>query len=443
MSTERSDLKPKVGFYTLGCKVNQYDTEAIKTVFEQSGYDIVAFEDIADVYVVNTCTVTAMADKKSRQILRRAKKRNPRAVVVATGCYSQTTSDEITCMPEVDVVAGTTDRARLPELVQTAREKGRPAVCVSDFHEGLQFEEIGLSHIHDRARATIKIQEGCEQYCSYCRIPYSRGPVRSRNIEAIVAEVSRLAALEIKEIVLTGIHLGAYGIDFSGQHDLADVLKELHGISGIQRIRLSSIEPMEVTPELIDILANHPKLCRHLHMPLQSGDDEILRLMNRNYTVGQYRDVVQKVRERIPDVGITTDVMVGFPGEDEEHFCNTLQTVEDIGFNRVHVFKYSKRVGTPAYDFPHQVGARTKHERSEKLISLGTRLSREFGERFIGRKLEVLFEEYAEGNIGTGYSDNYIKVMCETSEDIVGRIVPIEITEAKDEYVFGMVQNPF
>jgi threonylcarbamoyladenosine tRNA methylthiotransferase MtaB len=439
MSTERSDLKPKVGFYTLGCKVNQYDTEALKTVFKQSGYDIVAFEDIADVYVVNTCTVTAMADKKSRQVLRRAKKRNPSAIIVATGCYSQTASDKLAHMPEVDVVAGTIGRARLPELVQTVRDKRCPAIFVSDFHEGLQFEEIGISHIDNRVRATIKIQEGCEQYCSYCRIPYARGPIRSRELEDIVVEVSRLAILGVKEIVLTGIHLGTYGTDFNSPCSLADVLKELHSIGDIQRIRLSSIEPMEVTPELIDIFADYPKLCRHLHMPLQSGDNEILRLMNRDYTVVDYKGVVQQVRDRIPDVGITTDIMVGFPGESDERFYNTLQTVQDIRFSRVHVFKYSKRAGTPAYDFPHQVGAQTKHERSEKLISTGMRLAREFSEHFTGKKLQVLFEEYTEENIATGYSDNYIKVMCETSRDVVGRIVPVEITEVKDDHVFGVV----
>lgn len=432
-------MKPRVAFYTLGCKVNQYDTEAMKKVFEESGYEIVAFDDMADVYVVNTCTVTAMADKKSRQILRRAKKRNPEGIIVATGCYSQTAPEKIQAMPEVDVVAGTIDRAKLPELVQSVREKTDQAVGVFDFSHGLQFEEIGLSHIDNRTRATIKIQDGCEQYCSYCKIPYARGPIRSRNIEDIVAEVSSLAELGIKEVVLTGIHLGAYGVDFGGKYDIADVLKELHPIEGLQRIRLSSIEPMEVTPRLIDMLADYPKLCRHLHMPLQSGDDEILKLMNRNYTGADYRRVVERIRDRIPDIGITTDVMVGFPGEDEERFHNTYQMVEEIGFSRIHVFQYSKRFGTPAYHFPNQVDAKTKHERSEKLISRGKKLFRDFAERFMGKRLEVLFEEYVEGNIGTGYTDNYIKVMCEIPEDLIGEIVSVEITDIEDDCVCGAV----
>jgi threonylcarbamoyladenosine tRNA methylthiotransferase MtaB len=439
MNSERYDLKPKVGFYTLGCKVNQYDTEAIKRIFKESGYDIVDFEDVADVYVVNTCTVTAMADKKSRQILRRAKKRNVRAIVVATGCYSQIVPEKVMEIPEVDVVAGTKCRDRLPELVRMVQEKGYPVINVSDFCTGLEFEEIGVSHINERLRATIKIQEGCEQYCSYCIVPYVRGPVRSRSLESIVEEVLRLTRFGINEIVLAGIHLGAYGVDFGLQCNLCDVIKELHRIDDVRRIRLSSIEPMEVTEELVSMFSAYPKLCRHLHMPLQSGDDEILKFMNRNYTVKDYMDVVGKVRHQVPDIGITTDVMTGFPGEKEKHFSNTMKTIEEIGFSRLHVFKYSRRPGTPAYDFPEQVGARIKHERSEKLIVLGRKLADEFIKHFIGRKLDVLFEEYVEGNIATGYSDNYIKVMCRISEDMIGKIVSVEITEAKDGYAFGVV----
>ncbi len=428
----------KAAFFTVGCKVNQYDTESLKEVFRQKGYEIVDFSRTAHVYVVNTCTVTSMADKKSRQHMRQAKRRNPKAIIVATGCYSQTAADTLKSMDEVDIVTGTLDRKKIPALIEKFQGGEGPIVDVTSHDKDCSFEDIGISEFQGRTRAFIKIQDGCRQFCSYCRIPYVRGPLRSRNLISILNEVEKVARAGYKEVVLTGIHVGSYGIDFNKELKVADVLREINNVDGIERIRLSSIEPMEVDDDLIDVIARYPKICRHLHIPLQSGDDYILGLMNRNYTISQYMGIISKVRDKISMAGITTDIMVGFPGEEDKHFRNTLNAVKAMEFSKIHVFKYSKRKGTKAFTFPNQVSSDVKSKRSEELIKIGKSLAQKFYAQYKGHRVEVLFES-RDKEMVTGYTDNYIPIRCRTDEDICGQIRDVNLIQVEDDYVIGVL----
>ncbi|AZR73169.1 tRNA (N(6)-L-threonylcarbamoyladenosine(37)-C(2))-methylthiotransferase MtaB [Anoxybacter fermentans] len=423
----------KVAFNTLGCKVNQYDTESMMKLFEEAGYEIVDFKDKADVYVINTCTVTHEGARKSRQMARQAKRRNPESIVAVVGCYAQVAPDEVIKIDGVDLVVGTKSRNELVELVEKAKETDLPLNCVEAMEEKEEFEELPVEEFKGRTRAVIKVEDGCNQYCSYCIIPYARGPVRSRRPGNAVKEIQTLVQVGVKEVVLTGIHLGAYGQDLGPDMNLVELIKMLIKIEGLERIRLSSIEITEVDDEMIDLLANEPKFCPHLHLPLQSGSDTILKAMNRPYTTEEFASVVEKIRSRVPDIAITTDVMVGFPGETDELFEETYRFIEKIGFSQLHVFKYSIRQGTPAAKMKNQVSHQVKNVRSEKLRLLGERLTLEYNQKFLNKVLPVLIEEERDQSTGmlTGVTPNYIRVYIdEESNKVKGKILPVKLVKS-------------
>lgn len=436
----------RVSFHTLGCKVNQYDTAALKERFRAAGYTVVPWQEEADVYVINSCTVTGVGEQKSRQAVRRARRLNPRAVVVLTGCYPQSDPRRAEELEGVSVVVGTRDQGRILDLVERAlaeKERGgEPFFSAVLPHEpGEEFEECGLVPLHERTRAVLKVQEGCEQFCSYCRVPYARGPERSRSPEKVVAEARAALDSGFQELVLTGINLGAYGRDLKGRwagFTLAGLVRHLlKELPELRRLRLSSVEPTEITPEIIEVLAEEQRVCRHLHIPLQSGSDAILRRMNRRYRSDEYARLVGVVRERLPELALTTDVMVGFPGEREEDFAATQRLVEELAFSRLHVFRYSRRPGTPAAGFPDQVPERVKEERSRILIELGERLSRRFQERFLGRVCTVLFEESPRPGWQEGLTEHYIRVAVKTEQNLTGRLCPVLLKESRGSEVMG------
>ncbi len=430
----------KVAFHTLGCKVNQYETEAMAELFEKNGYKVVHEDEIADVYVINTCTITNLGDRKSRQFIRRAKNNNPDAVVAVVGCYAQTASEEIMSIDEVDIVIGTKDRNRIVELSNKVRASKEKINIVTDIMKQHEFEEMVIDNIEGKTRAFLKIQEGCNQFCSYCIIPYARGPIRSRKLENILTEVAKLAQNGFKEVVLTGIHVASYGKDM-GEIRLIDVIESVHQVPGIERIRLSSIEPTIMTREFLDRLIKLPKVCDHFHLSLQSGSDTVLKRMNRKYTTELYREIVDLIREYMPNVGITTDIIVGFPGETEEEFSETCRFVEEIGFSRIHVFPYSPRKGTPAAKYKNQLPGDIKHQRSRELIKLGEKNTKKFNEKFIGAKLDVLFEEQSKSNPDyiEGYTTNYIRVLAKGDPSFEGKILAVELEKIQNENMVGKI----
>ncbi|MCT4605284.1 MAG: tRNA (N(6)-L-threonylcarbamoyladenosine(37)-C(2))-methylthiotransferase MtaB [Marinisporobacter sp.] len=432
----------KVAFYTLGCKVNQYETEAMGEMFEKKGYEIVDSTELADVYVINTCTVTNLGDRKSRQFIRRAKRKNPKAVIAVVGCYSQTSPEEVSSIEGVNIVLGTNDRKKIVEYVEGIQEEDEKINAVGNIMEIEEFEEMTIGEIKGKTRAYLKIQEGCNQYCTYCIIPYARGPIRSRREEDIVKEVQRLAKNGFKEIVLTGIHVASYGKDLENT-SLLDVILKVHQVNGIERIRLSSIEPTIMTEDFVRTLAGLKKVCSHFHLSLQSGCDETLNRMNRKYTTREYKLIVERIRKYIPDVSITTDIMVGFPGETEEEFEKTMKFVEEIGFGQVHVFKYSKRKGTPAAKFENQVSPQVKNMRSERLINLTKESLIEYHKKFLDTQRTVLFEKESNEMEGhyEGLTDNYIRVFCPAKENIEGKIVKVILDQLSGEAMIGKIAN--
>ncbi|HWR38113.1 MAG TPA: tRNA (N(6)-L-threonylcarbamoyladenosine(37)-C(2))-methylthiotransferase MtaB [Patescibacteria group bacterium] len=420
---------PNVAFTTLGCKVNQYETESLTGLFLQSRYQVVDFEEVADVYVINTCSVTHLGEKKSRQLIRRAARRNPAAVIAVTGCYAQVSPEQVAALPEVDVIIGTQNRQRIVELVEAAVTQHRQVNIVSDIGEATAFEELSQIVSPDRTRAFLKIQDGCENFCTYCIIPYSRGRLRSRRPEAIVQEARFLLEQGFREIVLTGIHLGAYGQDFKeAAINLSDAVKDLLELEGLLRLRLSSIESVELPELLIRMMATDSRLCPHLHLPLQSGDDEILQAMNRSYDTAEYAELLQRLRRQIPDLAVTTDVIVGFPGETEQHFNNTCRFVEQAGFSRVHVFPYSRRTGTPAASYSGQIDEELKKQRVHRLQEIAARQAQAFQEQFTGRTMAVLWENETENP--SGLTGNYLRVYA----DPAGK--PGEITRVRLEKLY-------
>lgn len=429
-----------VAIATLGCKVNQYESTAIGEMFKSRGYRVVDFDSPADVYIINTCTVTHLGDRKSRQFIRRAARTNPEGLVVVMGCYAQTSPDEVLEVPEVDLVVGTSDRSRVVDLVEEAR-KGQRLNAVRDIFDLQYFEELPAVAYTGRVRAFLKVQEGCNNFCAYCIIPYARGPLRSRRLEKVLEEANKLIQSGFKEIVLTGIHTGAYGQDPGSDIDLAGLLRQLAAIPGLQRLRLSSVEPMDVTEDLIDIFASGAPVCPHLHIPLQSGDDEVLKRMRRHYTTGEFRELVKKIRGAIDGVAVTTDVIVGFPGETPAQFMNTYNFIKDIGFSRMHVFKYSPRRGTPAADFPGQVDAGVKEERSRALIELGGQMAAEYAGSFVGKVREVLAEEYYDEEylLYQGFTDNYLKVIFPGNNTLRGSMVRVYIEKLSGENLKGRI----
>lgn len=425
-----------MAFATLGCKVNQSETEAMKELFRERGYEIVDFEAEADVYVINTCTVTHLADRKNRQLVRRAGRRAPGAIIAVVGCWPQTAPQAVEELPEVSVIIGTRDRSRIVEYVEEAAERQGRIHRVAPLAEEMDFEELPLDY-STRTRAYLKIEDGCDRFCTYCIIPYARGPVRSRAPERVRAAAERLAAEGYREIVLTGIHLGLYGRDLGPGVNLITVLELLEDIPGLERVRLSSLDPHEVTPDLLTYMAKHARVCRHLHIPVQSGSNAVLRRMGRPYTREEYLGLVERIRSVLPDVGLTTDIIVGFPGETEADFQATLDLARRAGFSRLHVFSYSPRRGTPAAAMPDQVDARIKDERSRRLIALGKELAFKFHSRYLGRTLEVLVEEEREGGDLAGYSDNYIRVCFSGPDTLMNRVLPVRITAVTPDYVRG------
>ncbi|MCF6095929.1 tRNA (N(6)-L-threonylcarbamoyladenosine(37)-C(2))-methylthiotransferase MtaB [Thermovorax subterraneus] len=433
-------IMPKVAFYTLGCKVNQYESDAMAELFKERGYELVDFDEMADVYIINTCTVTNEGARKSRQVIRQATRRNPGATVAVVGCYAQMNADEILQIPGVDVVVGTKDRHKIVDLVEQAKKSDAKIIDVEDIMKVRTFEEIAFKGFRQRTRAFLKIQEGCNMFCSYCIIPYVRGPVRSRPVESILKEAENLAKDGFKEIILTGIHLGLYGADFKNGPSLYDVIEKLSKIEGIKRIRLSSIEAMELSDDFIKKLAALENFCHHFHIPLQSGSDRILKLMNRRYTVSEFEERIQFIKKIMPDVAITTDVIVGFPGETDEDFENTREFIEKIGFSRLHVFKFSPRVGTPAAKMPEQVPAELKEKRSRELIILSKKLERNFREKFVGKVIDVLFEE-RDGDIYFGHTGNYIKVGVRSGEELRNELLKVELIKNEDEFILGNIKK--
>lgn len=399
----------KVAFYTLGCKVNQYETEAMKGLFEQHGDKIVEAHDQADVYVINTCTVTQVGDKKSRQFIRKCKRTNPHAVVAVVGCYAQIAPEEVSALEGVNLILGTDDRSKIVNYLEdlTATDK----ICaVGDIMATHTFEELQIDSVKDKTRVFLKIQEGCNQYCSYCIIPYARGNIRSRLLENIVSEVKRVVANGFVEVVLTGIHLASYGKDLVST-GLIDVIEALQTIEGLKRIRLGSLEPMVVTPEFMRRLSQLDKVCDQFHLSLQTGHDDVLRAMNRRYTQAEYLESVRLIREVYPLAALTTDVIVGFPGETDEQFQETCRFCEAIGFSEMHVFKYSKRKGTVAYAMPNQVDEAIKQDRSDQLIHLATKMQEAYLDRLIGTTTSVLIEKVdACSTNGRGLTPHHVMV---------------------------------
>nr|WP_207734764.1 tRNA (N(6)-L-threonylcarbamoyladenosine(37)-C(2))-methylthiotransferase MtaB [Romboutsia sp. 1001713B170207_170306_H8] len=433
----------KVAFYTLGCKVNQYETEAMLEMFKKDGYEQVGSEEYADVYVINTCTVTHMSDRKSRQYIRRMKKKNPNAIIAVVGCYSQVSPEEILEIEEVNLVMGTNERRTIVEEIKKLEEsKGeKKASTVDDIMKVRAFEEIEISQSNGRTRAFMKIQDGCDRFCTYCIIPYARGgKVRSRDIESIVNEAKTLAENGYKEVVLTGIHVASYGKDLRESNlKLLDVIKRINEIDGIERIRTSSVEPILFTDEFVSEVAKMKKVCPHYHLSLQSGCDETLKRMNRRYTTEEYKAIVNILREKIPNVAITTDVIVGFPGETNDEFNKTYDFLRDIELSQMHVFKYSPRKGTPASTMENQIDPQIKQFRSDQLIALSKTNFNKFAEKFIGSDMEVLFETNVVDNKYEGLTPNYIRVVVESNEDIHGKILKVKLTDIKDEYVEGIL----
>ncbi|ABP67432.1 RNA modification enzyme, MiaB family [Caldicellulosiruptor saccharolyticus DSM 8903] len=429
----------KIAFYTLGCKVNQYETQAIAETFERLGYEIVDFDQEADIYVINTCTVTNVSDRKSRQAIKRAKKTSPDSIVVVMGCYPQVYPQEVQKIEGVDIIVGTRDREKIVEYVTEYLKQKKKILAVNNEYKRDTFEELKISSFNERTRAFIKIEEGCEQFCSYCIIPYARGSVVSRSLSSILDEVQRLASNGYKEFVITGINISAYGKDLDYKVTLVDVIEEISKIEKVRRIRLSSLEPIVMKEDFIKRLVKIEKLCHHLHLSLQSGSDKILKLMNRHYTTDEYRQIVEMVRGYWNDVAFTTDIIVGFPGESDEDFERTVEFVKEIGFSRIHVFRFSPKKGTNAYNMPYQVNSAEKEKRSEILKSVARKLSFGFHKKFEGKIVDVLIEENSslEGYF-EGYSGNYIRTLVPKTESIrVGEIYKVKVKEAFEQYVIG------
>ncbi|MBO9129591.1 tRNA (N(6)-L-threonylcarbamoyladenosine(37)-C(2))-methylthiotransferase MtaB [Bacillus sp. 165] len=428
---------PHVAFHTLGCKVNHYETEAIWQLFKQAGYERTEFERRADVYVINTCTVTNTGDKKSRQIIRRAVRQNPDAVICVTGCYAQTSPAEIMAIPGVDIVVGTQDRTKMLEYIEQYKEERQPINGVRNIMKTRVYEELDVPYFTDRTRASLKIQEGCNNFCTFCIIPWARGLMRSRDPKEVIRQAQQLVDAGYKEIVLTGIHTGGYGEDMK-DYNLAMLLRDMEReIKGLKRLRISSIEASQITDEVIEVLRESKVIVRHLHIPLQSGSNTVLKRMRRKYTMEFFKERLDRLKEALPGLAITSDVIVGFPSETEEEFMETFNFIKDNRFSELHVFPYSKRTGTPAARMDDQVDEAVKNERVHRLIALSDQLAKEYACAFEGEVLEVIpEEEFNEGQL-VGYTDNYLKVVFEGTEDMIGKLVKIKIIKAGYPYNEG------
>ena len=424
----------KVAFITLGCKVNQYETNAMAQKFIEKGYTVVEEKEKADIYIINTCTVTNMSDRKSRQMLRRVKETNPNAIVVAVGCYVQVAKKELEQIPEIDIILGNNEKADIVTYVENYIKDNIKKAEIDDVLHKTDFVEFGDITFTEKTRAVIKVQDGCDRFCSYCIIPYARGRVRSRRPEHIISEVKAIAQKGIKEIIITGIHIASYGKDFKNGYVLIDLLEELNKIEGIKRIRLGSLEPLLITQEFMERLVKLDKICHHFHLSLQSGCDETLKRMNRRYNTLQFKEIVELLRKYYKDVILTTDIIVGFPQETEEEFTQTYKFLEEIKFYKMHIFKYSQRKGTKAAIMPNQIDGNIKEERSKKLIELSDKNQLEYNQKYCNQKVEVLFEEEKEG-IYYGHTENYLLVTCKTTENLENKIKTVTCQKAYTEHI--------
>jgi MiaB-like protein len=440
-------MKKTVSFYTLGCKVNQYETNAMEQQFIKNNYEIVENTQKADIYVINTCTVTNIAERKSRQMLRRVKEINPSAVLVVCGCYAQVAKNELEQIPEIDIILGINEKNEIVQIVENYMEKmaeqdkRSQEAEIDDVSKQKEFLDFGDVTYTEKNRAVVKVQDGCNMFCSYCIIPYARGRIRSRKIESVVSEIEKIAKEGIKEVVITGIHVASYGKDFDNENTskkirLIDLLEAINKIDGIDRIRLSSLEPTIVDEEFATRLSKLDKICDHFHLSLQSGCDETLKRMNRKYTTQIYRDAVATLRKYYPEASFTTDVIVGFPGETDEEFAKTYEFLKEIDFYRLHVFKYSPRRGTVAEKMPNQVDGNKKEERSNKLIELSNSTENKHNKNYIDKTVKVLFEEFEDGFF-KGHTTNYMMVKVagekEQSDKFVNKILDVKIKENNDE----------
>ncbi len=426
---------PSVAIYTLGCKVNQADSAAMAELFKKSGYTIVDFSETADVYVINTCVVTNVGEKKSRQIIRRAVRQNPSALVAVAGCYPQTAAGEVGKIPGVRLVVGNNQCGDIVSLVEKARLTGQ-VTAVENLSAGTQFEELVSGQVENRTRAFLKIQEGCNQFCTYCIIPYARGPLRSRPLANILAEAKMLTEQGFNEIVLIGIHLGAYGVETPGGPRLAEAVEAVLSLPGVARVRLGSLESIEVSPRLVQLMQSDGRLCRHLHLPLQSGCDAVLKSMNRPYSTKGFAALAENLRKVAPGLALTTDVIVGFPGETEDMFMETVEFVRVLDFAKVHIFPFSPRRGTPAEKFPGQVDESIKNERVAVLAQAAEVGRRRFLSGMLGREADVLFEQ-KEGNFLQGFSGNYVKVFVKAEQDLSAAIKKVKIKEFYRDGLLG------
>lgn len=427
----------KVSFFTLGCKVNQFETEAMIELLEKEGFEVVEPSDNSDIFIVNTCAVTGESDRKSKQIIKRCKKINPNALVAAVGCSTQLNSKKIIEETDVDIVIGTKNKSIIGKLIRNKVDKDVNTYRVDDFTPKENYEELEISKIHKRTRANIKIQDGCKQFCSYCIIPFVRGPIRSRKKDDIIKEIKRLARNNYKEVILNGIHISSYGDDLDEMITIADIIEEIENIEGIQRIRLGSLEPRIINDKFIKRISKSSKLCNHFHLSLQSGSNTVLKRMNRKYTKEEYNEKVDIIRSYYPLSGITTDIIVGFPQETDNEFNETFSFVKKIGFSKIHVFKFSPREGTKAANFNGQIDGSIKNARSKEMTKLGDEMACNFMRKFINMELEVLFETKKSDDFFEGLTKNYLKVLYKSDINIVNDIKKIVIKNIKDDYLIG------
>lgn len=419
--------KIKVAFYTLGCKVNQYETNGMIQKFKSNGYDIVDFEEKADIYIINTCTVTNMSDKKSRQMIRRTKEVNSDSIVVAVGCYAQVGKEKLKEIEEIDLILGTNEKNSIISYIEAYIKENKKIESISDVMHQIEFSDFGVVDYTEKTRAVIKVQDGCDRFCTYCIIPYARGRVRSRRPESIVEEITSIANKGIKEVVITGIHIASYGKDFKEEYKLIDLLEEINKINGIERIRLGSLEPTLIQEEFVKRLIKLEKICDHFHLSLQSACSETLSRMNRRYTIDEFINCTELLRKYYKDVSLTTDIIVGFPGETDEEFDITYKNLEKINFYKMHVFKYSPRKGTKAAIMLNQIDGNVKEQRSRKLIEMSNKNENEKNNSYIGKEVGVLFEEL-DGEFIKGHTTNYMTVKIKSDDiNIENQILKVKI----------------
>ena len=424
----------KVAFLTLGCKVNQYETNAMSEKLVEAGYEIIENPNDADICIINTCSVTNMSDRKSRQMIRKVKEKNKNVILVVTGCYAQVSKEEISQMPEVDIIIGNNEKKDILRYIEQFIQEKYLNVQVKDAFEPIEFVDFGIITYSEKTRAAIKVQDGCDRFCSYCIIPYARGRVRSRKPESVINEIKAVAEKGIQEVVITGIHIASYGKDFKNGYKLIDLLEEINKIEGIRRIRLGSIEPILITDEFISRLVKLEKICHHFHLSLQSGCDETLKRMNRRYNTSEFKEVVERIRNAYEDVILTTDIIVGFPGETQEEFKCTYEFLKGIKFYKMHVFPYSIRKGTKAAEMPKQIDGTEKERRSKILIELSNQNQLEYNKNYIGKTVEVLIEEDSKG-----HTANYIVVKVDGAENLENKIINAQIVNVKDEILEGNI----